>query len=77
MSKDKILEIINNSDILNKIKEERVFDVTIYEENENHILITENCDCWFSSELNKKEILELAKVLNEIANEMNDEGEKK
>ena len=54
MNKDKILEIINNSDILNKIKEERVFDITIYEEDKNHILITENCDYWFSSELNKK-----------------------
>ena len=70
MNENKLLKIINNSDILNKIKEERDFDITIYEEDKNHILITENCDYWFSSELNKKEILELAKVLNEIANEM-------
>lgn len=69
MNKDKISDIIKNSDILNKIKEERAFEVSIYNEN---ISITECCDYWFSSELNKEEILELAKVLNEIANEMKD-----
>lgn len=67
MNKEILKTIKDNSKILEKIKEERVFDINICE---NTILITENCDYWFSVELNKKEVLELSNVLKEIASKM-------
>lgn len=67
MNEEILKTIKDNSKILEKIKEARVFDINTYE---NTILITENCDYWFSVKLNKKEVLELSNVLKEIASQM-------
>lgn len=69
MSKNKVKKLIKNNKLLNNIKQQRVFEIQTYKDK---ICIIERCDEWFSIELNKKEMLELAKVLNEIANEMKD-----
>lgn len=68
-NEQKIKKIIESSYILKKIDEEKVFRVSLYEKD---ILISENCDCWFAVQLNKKEILELADVFKKIAEKMED-----
>lgn len=68
MNKEKIEETIKTSELLKRISKERVFYLQIYEKN---LLISENCDCWYSVELTKKEVAELAKIFKKISKNMN------
>ena len=68
MNKEKIEEIIKTSELLKRISEERVFSLQTYE---NNLLISEDCDCWYSTELTKKEVAELAEIFKEISENMN------
>ena len=79
MNKDKIVEIINGSAVLNKISEDRVFDFKGHYEseldvkymfNKDKIFLVECCDSYFSTALNKEELIELSKVFSDIAEQM-------
>ena len=80
MDKNKIVEIINNSKVLNKISDDRVFGFKGYYESEldvkylfdekDNIFLVERCDSYFSTTLNKDEMSELSKVFKEIADQM-------
>lgn len=61
---------MNENNILKKIEEYKVFDVKLIANN-TKLLITEGCDYFFDIELNKQEVLNLAKAFKHIANNMN------
>ena len=80
MNKDKIVEIINQSDVLNKIADKRVFGFKDHHESEieleylfdekGRIVMVENCDSYHCVSLDKDEVMELSKVFKEIAEQM-------
>lgn len=61
-------------DILEKIKDERAFQVII-DERENKILIIEKCDEYFGVHLDSNECRKLSKVFDKLANHLDNKGE--
>ena len=57
--------------ILEKLSEERIFDIRISEDNKTAI-ISEGCDGWFNEALTKSELLQLTRELSVIAFKMED-----
>lgn len=61
---------MNENNILKKIEECKVFNVKLIANN-TKLLITEGCNYFFDIELNKQEVLNLAKAFKQIADSMN------
>lgn len=80
MNKEKIVEIINGSDILKRISNEEVFGFEDYLEDEasiesvfgdgEELILKEHCDHYHWIKLNKKDVIELSKVFSKIAEQM-------
>lgn len=80
MNKEKIIGIINNSSILNRLSEGRVCCFNDYQDlnvnkedtfvSSGKLLLREGCDGYYRETLDKNDVIELSKVFSEIAKNM-------
>ncbi len=63
--------IYNENSILEKIRDERVFEICLSDDN-TYVNIGEKCDDFFNIDLTKKEVIQLLDEIKEILNQMKD-----
>lgn len=71
--KNKAKKVLSkHEDILEELKAERIFSINV---TDTDVYITEECDEWFSYQLNKEDCVKLSEVFSDLAKCFDDNSE--